>query len=37
MMMRFSKNVLLLLLMTLLICCANVVQAAYSRADFPPV
>lgn len=35
--MRFSKNVLLLLLMTLLICCANVVQAAYSRADFPPV
>ncbi len=36
-MMRFSKNVLLLLLMTLLICCTNVVQAAYSRADFPPV
>ena len=35
--MRFSKNVLLPLLMTLLICCTGGAQAAYKRADFPPV
>lgn len=35
--MRFSKNVFLLLLITLLICSASAAQAARKRADFPPV
>ena len=37
MVVRFTKNILLLLTVTILLCLGSVAQATYKRADFPPV